>query len=204
MVVLWAGCSRRSAWVIVAGLTHFDPALAFDIPPTRWTLDGRFAFGLGAALAIAMYDFLGYYQVCYLGDEVAEPARTIPRAILISVVAVALDLPDDEREHPRRHPLARGDRVGAHRQRPDGRLHGPVAARCVTADDPLDRHDVDLRRRARLQPRPVRRGPLGPLLPGPGRGPTRPATSPTARCSWSAACRRSPAWPTSRRSSRRC
>ena len=29
--------------------------------------------GLGLALAIAMYDFLGYYQVCYLGDEVADP-----------------------------------------------------------------------------------------------------------------------------------
>jgi amino acid transporter len=37
-----------------------------------------------------MYDFFGYYQICYLGDEVAEPARTIPRSILISVVAIAL------------------------------------------------------------------------------------------------------------------
>ena len=42
------------------------------------------------ALAIAMYDFLGYYQVCYLGDEVADAARTIPRSILISTIAVSL------------------------------------------------------------------------------------------------------------------
>jgi amino acid transporter len=41
--------------------------------------------GLGAAVAIAMYDFLGYYQICYMGDEVADAPRTIPRAILISV-----------------------------------------------------------------------------------------------------------------------
>jgi amino acid transporter len=46
--------------------------------------------GLGMALAIAMYDFLGYYQVCYLGDEVADASRTIPRSIMISVIAVGL------------------------------------------------------------------------------------------------------------------
>src|SRR5262249_32065267 len=34
-------------------------------------------------------DYLGYYQVCYLGDEVADAPRTIPRSILISVVAIA-------------------------------------------------------------------------------------------------------------------
>ncbi len=89
MVVLWVGMLATVAFVIVAGLTRFQPSLAFDFPPDAWRLNGRFAFGLGAALGIAMYDFLGYYQVCYLGDEVADPERTIPRAILISAVAVA-------------------------------------------------------------------------------------------------------------------
>jgi amino acid transporter len=37
-----------------------------------------------------MYGFLGYYQVCYLGDEVADPSRTIPRSIIVSVVVIAL------------------------------------------------------------------------------------------------------------------
>ncbi len=37
-----------------------------------------------------MYDFLGYYQICYLGDEVADPARTLPRSILISTIAVSV------------------------------------------------------------------------------------------------------------------
>jgi amino acid transporter len=45
--------------------------------------------GAGAALAIAMYDFLGYYQVCYMGDEVKHPERTLPRSILISVLLIA-------------------------------------------------------------------------------------------------------------------
>src|SRR5262249_44663776 len=32
---------------------------------------------------------LGYYNVCYIGDEVKDPGRVIPRSILISTVAVA-------------------------------------------------------------------------------------------------------------------
>jgi amino acid transporter len=88
MVVLWGGMLLTVAWMIVAGLTGFDPKLAFAFPPDAWTLDARFARGLGLALGIAMYDLFGYYQVCYLGDEVIDPARTIPRAILISVFTI--------------------------------------------------------------------------------------------------------------------
>src|SRR5262249_49884897 len=41
-------------------------------------------------LAIVMYNFFGYYQVCYLADEVSDAPRTIPRSILFSVLAVGL------------------------------------------------------------------------------------------------------------------
>ena len=90
MVVLWVGMLVTVGWVILAGLTHFDAGLAFDFPPGAWSVNRPQMMGLGMALAIAMYDFLGYYQICYLGDEVADPARTIPRSILISVVAIAV------------------------------------------------------------------------------------------------------------------
>ncbi|QEH37056.1 Serine/threonine exchanger SteT [Aquisphaera giovannonii] len=90
MVVLWVGMLATVGWVIATGLLNFDASRAFDFPPDAWSPTGANALGLGAALAIAMYDYLGYYQVCYLGDEVAEPARTIPRSILISVVLVSL------------------------------------------------------------------------------------------------------------------
>jgi amino acid transporter len=53
-------------------------------------LDWSFFLGLGLAMRIAMYDYLGYYDVCYIGDEVKNPARVIPRAIIWSVLAVAL------------------------------------------------------------------------------------------------------------------
>ena len=49
-----------------------------------------FVFGLGAAARIGIYDYLGYYDVCYLGDEVRQPAKNIPRSILISLAVVAL------------------------------------------------------------------------------------------------------------------
>ena len=64
------------------------PALALDFPDWEVGFDHHTAMGLGMALSIAMYNFFGYYQVCYLADEVAAPSRTIPRSILISVLVV--------------------------------------------------------------------------------------------------------------------
>ena len=46
--------------------------------------------GLGAAARVGVYDYLGYYDVCYIGDEVKNPGRVIPRSILISIVGVAI------------------------------------------------------------------------------------------------------------------
>jgi len=87
-VVLCAGTLATMLTVIVAGLTHFDAAL-LQMPPDAFRLNWSFALGLGAAMRIAVYDYLGYYNICHLGDEVRDPARTIPRAVLLSVVVVA-------------------------------------------------------------------------------------------------------------------
>ena len=40
-------------------------------------------------MLVATYDYWGYYNVCFLGDEVREPSRTIPRALMLSIAAVA-------------------------------------------------------------------------------------------------------------------
>lgn len=37
-----------------------------------------------------MYSYFGYYNVCYVGDEVHDPGKTIPRSILLSAVAVCV------------------------------------------------------------------------------------------------------------------
>lgn len=88
LLILWLGMLGAVAWVIVAGFAHFDWARAWDVPPGVWAITPERTWGLGAALGLAMYSYLGYYQVCYLGDEVVDPPRTIPRSILVAVVAV--------------------------------------------------------------------------------------------------------------------
>ncbi|MBI4605634.1 MAG: APC family permease [Planctomycetes bacterium] len=87
-VVLCGGTMLTVLIVIATGLWHFDARL-IDFPPHAFRLDGKFATGLGGAMLIAIYDYLGYYNVCHLGDEVKDPGRTIPRAVMISVVLVA-------------------------------------------------------------------------------------------------------------------
>src|SRR6266567_3109699 len=87
---LWVGVMLTILWVIFAGVTHFDPKLAFDFPPGAFTLRPEFFTGLGAALLVSVYDYWGYYNVCFLGGEVKDPGRTIPRAVLLSILFVAV------------------------------------------------------------------------------------------------------------------
>ena len=89
-VSLWIGTLLGAAVVIVTGARHFDPQLAFDFPPDAFHFSWGFLWGLGAAARIGVYDYLGYYDICYIGDEVKNPGQVIPRSIIISVVVVAL------------------------------------------------------------------------------------------------------------------
>ena len=89
-LTLWVGTIVTVLVVIVTGAMHFDPKVAFDFPPGAFNLSPQFLRGLGAASAIGVYDYLGYYDVCYIGDEVQNPGRVIPRSILLSTVCVAL------------------------------------------------------------------------------------------------------------------
>jgi amino acid transporter len=88
-VSLWIGALLTTGAVILTGVTHFDPKIAFDFPPGAFNFSTGFLFGLGAASRYGVYDYLGYYDVCYIGDEVKNPGRTIPRSVIISVIAVA-------------------------------------------------------------------------------------------------------------------
>ena len=88
-VVLWLGMLLTVSIVIVSGLTHFNARVAFDFPPNAFTFNLGFVSGLGSAMLIAMYDFSGYFDVCYVAGEIKHPERVIPRAIIWSVLAVA-------------------------------------------------------------------------------------------------------------------
>jgi basic amino acid/polyamine antiporter, APA family len=87
---LWVGVAATIAWVVVAGFSHFHPDLVFARRDWDLHLNQAFIHGLSSALLFANYDYWGYYNVCFLGEEVEKPEKTIPRAILISIIAVAV------------------------------------------------------------------------------------------------------------------
>jgi len=88
-VALWIGSLLTVGVVVFSGVPHFDAQRVFDFPPDAFQFSSGFLFGLGFASRVGMYDYLGYYDVCFIGDEVKNPGRVIPRSILISLVAVA-------------------------------------------------------------------------------------------------------------------
>ena len=89
-VWLWAGTMLTTFAVIATGAVHFSAKVAFDFPPGGLQFSLGFLLGLGAATRVGVYDYLGYYDVCYIGEEVREPGKVIPRSIVIAIVAVAL------------------------------------------------------------------------------------------------------------------
>jgi amino acid transporter len=83
-IVRWLGLvvGLTLVLIIVVGFAHFDAYRAFDFPASAFHLNGAFFAGLGAGMLISAYDYWGYYNVCFLGAEVRDPQRTIPRAVL--------------------------------------------------------------------------------------------------------------------------
>jgi hypothetical protein len=103
--------------------------VAFDFPPGAFTFSLGFLIGLGARRAIGVYDYLGYYDICYIGDEVGT--RTGHPAVDPAEHAGGRRdlLPDQPVDH-RRRPLAR---VRSRRRAPAIGVHR------------LDLHGEDLR-----------------------------------------------------------
>jgi len=85
---LWIGVLVAIGFVIAAGFSHFDGAMAFSTFGAHPS--GGFFAGFSSAMLLALYDYWGYYNVCFLGEEVVRPAKNIPRATLISIGVVAV------------------------------------------------------------------------------------------------------------------
>ncbi len=88
-VILLAGVLVGCFWIVIAGVPHLSAQRIFNFPPDAFKMSWALWAGLGHATLFALYDYFGYYNVCYLGEEIREPARVIPRAILFSILAVA-------------------------------------------------------------------------------------------------------------------
>ena len=90
MMVLWIGLMLTSAWVVVEGLMHFHLNFLLDFPPGAFHLNIAFLLGMGNGTMLVMFNFLGYYNICHLGDEIRRPERVIPYGILGSILLVLL------------------------------------------------------------------------------------------------------------------
>jgi amino acid transporter len=90
--VLFAGVLAALTGVIVSGFAHAAATGGWHMPtaPPLSALGQIGALGgLAQATLLATYCYWGYYNICFLAGEVRRPERTIPRAILLSVLFVS-------------------------------------------------------------------------------------------------------------------
>eukprot|EP01102_Stenamoeba_stenopodia_P004830 TRINITY_DN1524_c0_g1_i1.p1 TRINITY_DN1524_c0_g1~~TRINITY_DN1524_c0_g1_i1.p1 ORF type:complete len:432 (-),score=81.72 TRINITY_DN1524_c0_g1_i1:542-1837(-) len=85
--VLFAVMLFTIIFVSITGFVEFSSAIAFD-HTVNWQFDKAWMSGMLAAMRVGVYDFSGYFEVCYMGSEIANPGRTIPWAVIGSVLIV--------------------------------------------------------------------------------------------------------------------
>jgi amino acid transporter len=87
--VLFAGVMAAMAGVIASGFAHAAAMGGWHFPASPAQSAALAIGGLAQATLITTYDYWGYYNITFLGSEVKQPEKTIPRAILLSVLFVA-------------------------------------------------------------------------------------------------------------------
>ncbi len=87
-VVFCLGLLGVVGWILVEGALRFQAPVAFDFSGAAAAPPADLGWRLGPAMILAIYSYLGYYNVCYFGEEVRNPARVIPRAVLLSAAIV--------------------------------------------------------------------------------------------------------------------
>ena len=89
-MVLAGGVLVGCLWIILSGAPHFSAQRLFNFPPHAFQSSVLFWAGLGHATLYALYDYFGYYNVCYLAEEIRNPGYVIPRAIMFSILTVGM------------------------------------------------------------------------------------------------------------------
>jgi amino acid transporter len=88
--ILFAGVMAALAGVIVSGFVQAAGTGGWHMPASPGLSVALAASGLAQATLITTYDYWGYYNITFLGSEVRQPEKTIPRAILLSVFFVSI------------------------------------------------------------------------------------------------------------------
>ena len=87
--VMWAVMIASVLLVIVAAATDFSGHLAFTYPAHAFALtSGHFWTGFAGGLTIGIYDYLGYNTTAYMGAEIKNPGRVLPRSIIYSILGI--------------------------------------------------------------------------------------------------------------------
>ncbi|OIK26275.1 amino acid permease [Streptomyces malaysiense] len=87
--VMWTVMIASVVLVIAAAATDFSPLLAFTYPAGAFDLTGgRFWTGFAAGLTIGVYDYLGYNTTAYMGAEIKDPGRVLPRSVVYSILGI--------------------------------------------------------------------------------------------------------------------
>ncbi|MGW3098119.1 APC family permease [Streptomyces sp. CdTB01] len=87
--VMWTVMIASVFLVILAAATDFSPHLAFTYPADAFDLgSNHFWIGFAAGLTIGIYDYLGYNTTAYMGAEIKDPGRTLPRSIIFSILGI--------------------------------------------------------------------------------------------------------------------
>jgi amino acid transporter len=87
--VLFAGVLTAIAGVIVSGFARAAATGGWHMPSSPALTGAEALSGLAQGTLLATYCYWGYYNICFLGSEVRRPEKTIPRAILLSVLFVS-------------------------------------------------------------------------------------------------------------------
>ena len=84
-LILWAFTIAAITFAIIAGYASFKTKY-IEAPSNAYSDGSRFFISLGTAARFAVYDFTGYYDVCFVGNSCFRHAlisvtffSTIPR-----------------------------------------------------------------------------------------------------------------------------
>ncbi|MFF4908038.1 APC family permease [Streptomyces sp. NPDC001260] len=87
--VMWTVMIASVFLVILAAATDFSAHLAFTYPAHAFDLaSNHFWLGFAAGLTIGIYDYLGYNTTAYMGAEIKDPGRILPRSIIFSILGI--------------------------------------------------------------------------------------------------------------------
>ncbi|MGN6163244.1 MAG: APC family permease [Flavisolibacter sp.] len=89
-VLLWIGVMVTVVWIIAGGFTHRQINYSFLPKDNHQFFKAAFWLALGQGSVKTIYSYLGYYNVCHLGEEIIKPEKNIPKSIFISIIGISI------------------------------------------------------------------------------------------------------------------